>query len=154
MCACGRTRVSVCEREKAGVSEGESGQPFLVVVCSPERGRRMEGRMSKKEEEDWKSSEEISLYKVEDIKGETKGGGADNDSLGSRKKNSEIFLLFFTTFYTRVKSLNGGLLNFFFLLQLLPLFSCLTLSVEELLAAKFVQRARLRLRLFPPEYDD
>ena len=56
------------EREKAGVSEGESGQPFLVVVCSPERGRRMEGRMSKKEEEDWKSSEEISLYKVEDIK--------------------------------------------------------------------------------------
>ena len=95
VCVCGQVCVRVCvhpsecvrEREKAGVSEGESGQPFLVVVCSPERGRRMEGRMSKKEEEDWKSSEEISLYKVEDIKGETKGGGADNDSLASRKKN-------------------------------------------------------------------
>ena len=88
----------MCEREKAGVSEGESGQPFLVVVCSPERGRRMEGRMSKKEEEDWKSSEEISLYKVEDIKGETKGGGADNDSLASRKKK---FRDLFTLFYNR-----------------------------------------------------
>ena len=53
---CVRVHPSECERErekereKAGVSEGESGQPFLVVVCSPERGRRMEGGMLKREE--------------------------------------------------------------------------------------------------------
>ena len=37
----------VWERERV---KTESGQPFLVVVCSPERGRRMEGGMLKREE--------------------------------------------------------------------------------------------------------